>query len=123
MSQVDSSLPEGVAEEKKDALPEVRTFVHKVRVQGSWYNLKVPLTLPYSGNSRELAIRLVNSHKLPCHLEDELCVKLEEFGCRETLKYLDKQAENCQCRGSVLKEVHMSSCVCTSIFYELFNQS
>ncbi len=109
VSKLDSStsnpVPRVTAEENEDAQLQVRTFVHTVSVRGSWYNLKVPLTLPFTGNSRELAIRLVNSHKLPCHLEDELCVKLEEFGYRETLKYLDEQGERHQYSGSVLAEV------------------
>ncbi len=86
--------------------PQVRMFVHKVCVQGSWCNLRVPLTIPYIVSSRELAIRLINSHKLPCYLEEELCAQLEAFGRQETLSHLDQSAEDSSLyEGSVLEEV------------------
>ena len=88
---------------------QVRMFVHKVCVQGSWYNLRVPLTIPYIVSSQELAVRLINSHKLPCYLEEELCAQLEVFGRQETLSHLDQLAEDSGLyEGSVPEEVACS---------------
>ena len=67
-----------------------RDFLYKFRSKGATYQLKVPLELPYIGNPRELAVRLVNTHKLPCYLEDDLCGQLKQFALEETVKLLDQ---------------------------------
>ena len=80
-------------------------FLYKFRSKGATYQLKVPLELPYIGNPRELAVRLVNTHKLPCYLEDDLCGQLKQFALEETVKLLDQVAEENLYGGSVLEEV------------------
>ena len=99
----DNSEPKESAEE--GSATQIRTCTYKLRMKGSWYKLEVPLTLPYTGNPRELAVRLINAHQLPCYLEQELCERLERFGREESLKYLDEQAEGNLYGGSVLEEV------------------
>lgn len=82
-----------------------RDFLYKFRSKGVTYQLKVPLELPYTGNPRELAVRLVNTHKLPCYLEDDLYGQLQQFAREETVKLLDQEAEENLYGGSVLEEV------------------
>lgn len=81
-------------------------FVYKFRSRGNAQKLKVPLELPYVGNSRELAVRLVNAHKLPCYLEDDLYSQLQQFEKDETLKLLDAQADEKLFGVTPLVEVH-----------------
>lgn len=83
------------------------TLIHKVCLQGLWFKLRVPLSIPYTGNLRELASRLINAHRLPAYLEGELCQALEQFVQQETLQYLDQQAEENYYGGSVLEEVRV----------------
>ena len=106
MNMEDNSEPKESVEE--GAATQTRTCTYKLRMKGSWYKLEVPLTIPYTGNPRELAARLINAHQLPCYLEQELCKRLERFGREETLQYLDEQAEGNLYGGSVLEEVGTS---------------
>ena len=87
--------------------PERREFCYQYRSNGVTYRLNYPVPLPYEGDLRELAIRLVGAHKIPCHLEDELCAKLQEFVGSCTLEVLDAKAENNFFGGSVFEKVSL----------------
>lgn len=85
--------------------PQSAEFCYQFLSNGSTYLLNLPLKLPYVEELRELAVRLVGAHKIPCHLEDDLCEKLQEFVRSATVEMLDQQAENNFYGGSVFEKV------------------
>lgn len=86
---------------------ELRTadFAYQFRSGGNTYCLNVPLELPFEGHTRELAVRLVRAHRIPCHLEDDLCEKLGAFASSASLEMLDQLAERNLYGGSVFEKV------------------
>ncbi len=88
-------------------LQDLRTasFLYQFVSKGNNYRLRVPLRLPFEGNAREYAVRLIAAHRIPCHLEDDLCKSLEEFAKTATLEMLDNLAERKFYGGSVFEKV------------------
>lgn len=80
-------------------------FVYNFQSKGSTYRLQVPLEVPYRGIPRELAPRLVKAHRIPCHLEDDMCERLVEFTSAASLDVLDQLAESNLYGGSVFEKV------------------
>ena len=100
-----------MAEEVDDGdLQELKTasFLYQFVSKGNTYRLKVPLKLPFEGNAREYAVRLIAAHRIPCHLEDDLCKRLQAFSRDATLEMLDKMAERKFYGGSVFEKVGVS---------------
>ena len=63
--------------EKQDTDEEERRpFVFRYPSNSKVYELKVPVKIPYSRDVRELAVRLIRGHDLPCYLEDQLVDRL-----------------------------------------------
>ena len=86
-------------------MDEPPQFCFIYRSNGSSYRLRVPLALPYTGDSRELASRLVQSHALPCYLEERLADELAAFSNHATTERWDKSAEENLHGGSVFEKV------------------
>ena len=80
-------------------------FVYDFRSNGSIRRLKLPLKLPYVGNARELALRVIMAHKLPQHLEDDLHDQLLNFARGASQEMMDKKAEERMVGGSVFEKV------------------
>ena len=80
-------------------------FVYNFQSNGCTYRLQLPLEVPYRGVPRELAVRLVKAHRIPCHLEDDLCERLVEFISTSSLDVLDQLAERSLYGGSVFEKV------------------
>lgn len=70
-----------------------RRFHFQFSSGGTSYELSVPLRLPFRGEARELAVRLIRCHNLPCYLEEELAGQLWEFIREQTLAASDACAE------------------------------
>ena len=68
-------------------------FTYQYASGGKLYELKVPIQLPHDGDTRELAARLINGHKIPCYFERELAEQLNAFVKRETEKLRDSAAD------------------------------
>ena len=62
--------------EGQDTDEEQPSFVFRYPSNGRVYELKVPIKIPYSRDVRELAVRLIRGHDLPCYLEDQLIDQL-----------------------------------------------
>lgn len=90
--------------QKKMEMDEPPQFCFIYRSNGSSYRLRVPLALPYTGDSRELASRLVQSHALPCYLEERLADELAAFSNHATTERWDKSAEENLHGGSVFEK-------------------
>lgn len=58
------------------------------------YQLEVPIHIPFSGNIRELAQRLITLFKLPVYIEKDLEAQLKSFVDKETLLFHDAVAED-----------------------------
>ena len=69
-------------------------FVYQFTWKGKLHELKLPLKLPYEGNTKELASRLIAVHKIPYPLEQQLTADLERFVVRETQKHQDACADH-----------------------------
>ena len=70
-----------------------RRFHYQFRSGGTSYDLSVPLRFPYRGEVRELALRLIRGHKLPCYLEEELTQQLKGFIREQSLATSDACSE------------------------------
>ena len=81
------------------------TFEYQFTSRGNSRCLRVPLKLPYEGNPREYAVRLIDAHRIPYHLEDDLCRSLQKFAKDAKLEMLDKMAERRFYGGSVFEKV------------------
>ena len=90
-----------------DLASRTADFVYQFRCKNNNYRLKVPLDLPFEGDARELAVRLVGAHRIPCHLEDDLCQKLRRFASSASVEMLDELAERNLYGGSVFEKVSM----------------
>ena len=65
-------------------------FVYQFPWRGKLQELKFPVKLPHGGSSvEELSSRIVKTHAIPYHLEEDLKKDLERFVNRETSKYQD----------------------------------
>ena len=62
--------------EKQDKDEDQSPFVFRYPSNGMVYELKVPVKIPYTRDVRELAVRLIRGHDLPCYLEDQLIDQL-----------------------------------------------
>lgn len=70
-----------------------RRFHYRFRSGGTSYDLAVPLRFPYRGEARELALRLIHGHNLPCYLEEELTQQLRAFIREQSLAASDAFSE------------------------------
>ena len=50
--------------------------------------------------SRELAARLIQAHRLPCYVEDELASLLETFAWQAALRARDEEGERALAAGA-----------------------
>lgn len=64
--------------EQTDCIRKECCFRYQFTSNGTVFELSVPLKLPHAGNTRELALRLISNHHLPCSLEDDLVQRLED---------------------------------------------
>lgn len=87
--------------------PHSQEFVYSFPSNGSTKRLRVPLKLPYARDTREQAMRLIKLHRMPFHLEDELCLKLQLFAKEASNECLDRLAEENLPSDSVLDAVCM----------------
>ena len=97
--------------EKQDNNEEQPPFVFRYPSNGMVYELKVPVKLPYTRDVRELAVRLIQGHDLPCYLEDQL---IDQLRChvQETAQ-LACDSNAMETMQSVLEEdkvVHYTVC-------------
>lgn len=110
--------------------PHARNFVYQFPSNGSIKRLTVPLNLPYTRDAREQALRLIKLHRMPFHLEDELCGKLQQFAKEASDECLDLHAEESLPSDSVFDKVgvciydryeslymYMCMCTCTKCFH------
>ena len=82
---------EAESEKKKGAAEEL---LFEFCSNGARYRLRVPVGAPLdAARARELAVRVVRAHKLPCYLEDELREQLEEFSKAAALRNWDSEAD------------------------------
>ena len=96
--------------------PCTREFVYQFPSNGSIKRLTLPLNLPYTRDAREQALRLIKLHRMPFHLEDELCGKLQQFAKEASDEYLDCSAEESLPNDSVFNKVyHVCVCVCVCV--------
>lgn len=63
----------GVEKQEEDT---EEPFIFRYPSNGTVYELRVPVKLPYTRDMRELAVRLIQGHNLPCYLEDQLTNQL-----------------------------------------------
>jgi len=82
-----------------------RDFLYSYRSNGTNYRLRVPLSLPFTGDARELSLRLIKAHNLPCYLEDDLREQVERFAREASLEAWDREAEERLYGGSVFEKV------------------
>ena len=73
---------------------------------GKKYELKLPVDIPYEKSCQELTVRLIKTHKIPFHLEDELHDKLLVFTRTASLEILDEKTESLMYGGSVFEKVN-----------------
>ena len=85
--------------------PNNEVFSFRFHSKGTLCSLDVPLELPYQGNAKEHAARLMTAHKIPFHLEKDLCRELDAFTKESTMKMMDQEAENNLYGGSVFEKV------------------
>ncbi len=85
--------------------PKDEIFSFQFHSQGNICRLDVPLKLPYQGDAREHATRLVRGHKIPFHLENDLYQALDAFTKDSTMKMLDQEVEESLYGGSVFEKV------------------
>lgn len=90
---------------KMDGEPKTRDFFYTYRSNGTNYRLRVPLTLPFTGDARELSLRLIKAHNLPCYLEESLRKEVERFARDASLEVWDTDAEETLYGGSVFEKV------------------
>lgn len=82
-----------------------RDLLYSYRSNGTSYRLRVPLSLPFTGDARELSLRLIKAHNLPCYLEDDLREQVERFAREVSLEAWDREAEERLYGGSVFEKV------------------
>lgn len=82
-----------------------RDLLYSYRSNGTSYRLRVPLSLPFTGDARELSLRLIKAHNLPCYLEDDLREQVERFAREASLEAWDREAEERLYGGSVFEKV------------------
>lgn len=82
-----------------------RDLLYSYRSNGTSYRLRVPLSLPFTGDARELSLRLIKAHNLPCYLEDDLREQVEKFAREASLEAWDREAEERLYGGSVFEKV------------------
>ena len=80
-------------------------FFYSYRSNGTSYRLRVPISLPFTGDARELSLRLIQAHNLPCYLEDDLREQVERFAREASLEAWDREAEERLFGGSVFEKV------------------
>ena len=68
-------------------------FHYQFRSGGTSYDLAVPLRFPFRGDARELALRLIRCHNLPCYLEGDLTQHLKGFIREQSLATSDAWSE------------------------------
>ena len=90
---------------KMDGESKTRDFFYTYRSNGTNYRLRVPLTLPFTGDARELSLRLIKAHNLPCYLEESLRKEVERFAREASLEVWDTDAEETLYGGSVFEKV------------------
>ena len=97
----------GEMEGERDRMSPSKTqdFCYQYRSNGATYRLRVPLEFPYKGNAKELTLRVIKAHDIPCYLEEDLCAKLEEFVREVGVKTCDAEAEERLFGGSVFEKV------------------
>lgn len=84
---------------------DITKFSYNFVSNGKKYQLRVPITLPYEKCCRELCVRLIKTHKIPFHLEDELHDELCAFVKSTTIEMLDETTESHLYGGSVFEKV------------------
>ena len=82
-----------------------RDLLYSYRSNGTSYRLRVPLSLPFTGDARALSLRLIKAHNLPCYLEDDLREQVEKFAREASLEAWDREAEERLYGGSVFEKV------------------
>ena len=100
---------------RSSQFPITKDFTFTFRSNGAGYRLRVPVQLPYKGNTRELVLRVIRAHNLPCYLEDELCGQLERFIRDAALEMWDTEAEERMFGGSVFVKVARMEYYCDSV--------
>ena len=75
------------------AVESMVEFAYQYASGGKLYELKVPIQLPHNGEAKELAVRIMNGHDIPCYFEGELAEQLESFIKREMEKWRDSAAD------------------------------
>lgn len=58
-----------------------------------FFNLEVPIDIPYDGSTGELVQRVINMFRIPVYLEEELNDKIAEFVSKETTNYYNNRDE------------------------------
>lgn len=82
-----------------------RDLLYSYRSNGTSYRLRVPLSLPFTGDAGELSLRLIKAHNLPCYLEDDLREQVKRFAREASLEAWDREAEERLYGGSVFEKV------------------
>ena len=96
-------------EEEESREERIADFTYQFSAKGSTYRLRLPLKLPFREDARELAVRLMRAHGVPCYLEDDLCRELGSFARSASLEMLDDLAEKNAYGGSVFEKVWRGS--------------
>ena len=88
-------------EEGEEGEGETATFEYRFRSNATSYLLRVPVNKQLGATgSLELAARLIQAHRLPCYVEEELASLLETFAWQAVLRVRDAEGERALAAGA-----------------------
>ncbi|XP_038051714.1 protein C12orf4 homolog [Patiria miniata] len=76
-------MPKGVEKE----------FYFQFKTKELFSKLRVPIPIPLNISSREFVGRMVNTHNLPCFVEEDITFNLDKFVSKETATFHDQNAQ------------------------------